>query len=1384
LYERYAGWDFLAVEAVNGANDLLVKNSSLGVRIWHMDSNWNLVSVQGVDTSQIPAQETIFGVDADGNGTIEFLAPTITVVATDANAGEPNDSGQFILTRTDNYAQDLTVNYTISGTAMAGVDHTLSATGQVTFAAGSATALVDFDVVDDNVYEGDETVILTLITNGDYGIGSSNSATVTIQDDDPQQVVNITANGSQIGESSYTYNGHTYLLTTTPKTWEEAQLEAQQYGGNLVTINDTAEEQWLKTTFGTAQYLWIGLTDKDSEGNFVWVNGEPVSYTNWSPSQPDNWNNEDYVHLSFDGKWNDLPAYWQTYGIIEVPSTQGQFTLTRVGNTDQALTVNYSVSGTARNGFDYSYLGTLATYFPLSLNQSGVSGDVGTSVTFEAGSDTATINVDPLPDNVLEENETVVVTLEPNSAYQLGTATTANLAIADNTTYPTQGYLKFDGVDDQFVIADQDAIDFDTNQNFTVEVWFKADSTQDGGNSILEKWWSGNGNEGYPFIIRYHHDTGIVYAGRYDITNNPVVQSTTAVNDNKWHHLAFIKDGKTLRLYIDGNEEASSGVTDTTVNTTKNPSPVYVGSRGPNSDYFAGGIDDLRIWNVARTQAEIQMNLKRELQGNESGLVGYWKLNGTANDWTSNQNHGSLRNNPTWYNERLNEVTIAANDADVSEANNPGQFTLTRTGDLSNSLTVYYSVSGTATNGTDYNALTGFTTFAAGSSTALVNINPIDDPVYELNETVTLTLATNGNYNITNSNSATVTITNNDIEHLGLITDFNKDGKSDILWRYLPNGAMHAWAMNGANSMGDVDIEDQPDAAWYIVGTGDFNNDGNVDLLLRYHWWDNTGSNVIWLMNGNQHIDTVFLDRVADNNWHIVGTGDFNKDGNTDILWRYIPTGQNHLWTMQGTTRTGGIDIEAWGDLNERIVATGDFNGDGNVDILWRNFATGNNTIWFMNGMSVTSKAAVSPVGLDWHIMGAADFNNDGKSDIIWRNFNGGQNVIWLMDGVNSIGSLDIPDVPDRNWTIVGKTDPVAIWTVDYFGNADLAGAPTYTEVFTNIHSGNFSRDWGEGAPPNTPVDYFSGRMKTDQYFAPGSYKINLSADNGVRLWIGSELVIDQWGNTLGNHVNYFTSSGGYYSVTIEYQEYWGLANVSFSFEPGTSPPPLSYYGNIDSSLNSYFSNTSYQDRSIQDKWDRVGGESAQFPSGNFTSGDLWKTDMPSDVYNIYKDLSNSIFGSVKAVNTGYAYDYGYYLDGIGAHSGIDIQGVNNVDQVKSAVQGKVVKIVNDGSNGYWIAVDELDGSGNKTGRRWWYGHLSSTSVSVGSQVNAGQTTLGKIGLGHLHLTVVNTYSDTVNYGEVSNGKSGNYTNDVNYVLGRTISPLEAYWKSRNGIKE
>ncbi|NJM58208.1 MAG: hypothetical protein HC857_13265 [Synechococcales cyanobacterium RU_4_20] len=98
-----------------------------------------------------------------------------------------------------------------------------------------------------------------------------------------------------------TYNGKEYLLTTA-KTWEEAQAEAVSLGGNLVTVNDAAEEAWLRQTFGTTESLWIGLTDRVQEGTFRWADGEAVTYTNWAPGQPDNYQpvgGEDYASINF-----------------------------------------------------------------------------------------------------------------------------------------------------------------------------------------------------------------------------------------------------------------------------------------------------------------------------------------------------------------------------------------------------------------------------------------------------------------------------------------------------------------------------------------------------------------------------------------------------------------------------------------------------------------------------------------------------------------------------------------------------------------------------------------------------------------------------------------------------------------------------------------------------------------------------------------------------------------------------------------------------------------------------------------------------------------------------------------------------------------------------
>jgi|GEM_PF-4712373 len=187
--------------------------------------------------------------------------------------------------------------------------------------------------------------------------------------------------------------------------------------------------------------------------------------------------------------------------------------------------------------------------------------------------------------------------------------------------------------------------------------------------------------------------------------------------------------------------------------------------------------------------------------------------------------------------------------------------------------------------------------------------------------------------------------------------------------------------------------------------------------------------------------------------------------------------------------------------------------------------------------------------------------------------------------------------------------------------------------------------------------------------------------------------------------------------------------------------------------------------------WDRDSGESAQYGKyGNFPGGDLVQEDMPSNVLAVYEDLSISIFGIAKGVNSGYAFDNGYLSLGVGYHAGIDINAANGT-VVRAATNGIVARVYTAIYGGV-VGVDETNNLGEKTGRRWWYVHMSSNSVQVGNTVTAGQTELGKVGMGHLHLAI----TSSSNTSDPANGVSAA---DVTI---RTMSPLDAFWRAKNNI--
>ncbi|MFN7527067.1 MAG: C-type lectin domain-containing protein, partial [Dolichospermum sp.] len=147
----------------------------------------------------------------------------------------------------------------------------------------------------------------------------------------------------------YQYNGSIYRLTNAG-TWKQAQEQAQSLGGNLVTVNNQAEQDWLVTTTKGSERLWIGLTDEVIEGQFRWASGETSTYTNWHPGEPNNSGNEDYAGMYWGGagKWNDWTSTVSLRGIIENKFFEyngSKYLLTGSGTWQQAQAQAQSLGG-------------------------------------------------------------------------------------------------------------------------------------------------------------------------------------------------------------------------------------------------------------------------------------------------------------------------------------------------------------------------------------------------------------------------------------------------------------------------------------------------------------------------------------------------------------------------------------------------------------------------------------------------------------------------------------------------------------------------------------------------------------------------------------------------------------------------------------------------------------------------------------------------------------------------------------------------------------------------------------------------------------------------------------------------------------------------------
>jgi hypothetical protein len=694
----------------------------------------------------IGANALVYAVGAPATATVTIASedpPTVTVVATDAAAGESANPGVLTISRTGPTTAALTVSYTVSGTASAG-DYLPALAGSVAIPIGAPSAAVTITPVNDTVFEGPETVVLTVTTaSPGYLVGASNAATVTIADNDLPAVTIAATDaaasevGSDAGSVTLTRNG----ILTDPLVVKLTLSGTATNGTDYTLVGPTAT---IPAGQATVVVPVTPVNDPDAEASetaIVTIAADALVYTIVAPANAT-------VAIASE----DLPTVTvvATDAAAGEAANPGVFTVSRTGPTTAALTVSYAVSGTATSVTDYA---------------PALSG----TVIIPIGAASAALPIAPVNDTVFEGPETIVLTLTTSSpGYLVGGASAATVTIADNdlpqvTIAPSDASASEVGADTGSVTLTRNGILTDP--------------------LVVKLALSGTATNGTDYATV--GPTATIPAGQAT-----VVVPVTPINDPD----AEASETSIVAIAVDALVYTIGAPATATVTiASEDPPTVTVVA----TDAAAGEAANPGIFTVSRTgPTTAALTVSYALSGTATSVTDYTPaLSGTVvipigavsaaltitpvNDTvfegpetivitvtTSSPGYlvGSGAATVTIADNDLPQVTIAASDASASEVgSDAGSVTLTRNGILTDPLVVKLTLSGTATNGTDYTTVGPTATIPAGQATVVVPVVPINDPDAEASETAIVTIAADALvYTIAAPASATVTIASED----------------------------------------------------------------------------------------------------------------------------------------------------------------------------------------------------------------------------------------------------------------------------------------------------------------------------------------------------------------------------------------------------------------------------------------------------------------------------------------------------------------------------------------------------------------------------------------------------------------------------------------------
>jgi alpha-tubulin suppressor-like RCC1 family protein len=570
------------------------------------------------------------GLDAVSAPVTVTVVPTVTLSVTDAWASEPStDTGKFRISRTGATTTTLTVYYTLGGMAGNGTDYA-SLFGSATIPTGSTYVDVTITPTDDTLVEGKESVIMTLSANPTYLLGVTTVGTVNLLDNElPVLTVSVSDGwasepGTDTGKFTVTRTGAKTAALTVSYTMSGTATNGVDYAtlsGSVVIPAGAASAAVTVTPLDDALLENKETVTLTIAENAAYQTGATISGS-----------------LTLMDDEMPIISIAATDTLAAEPADVGTFTITRGGKLDAAVTVNYTTGGSAVKGTDYATLGG--------------------SVTIPAGATSAVVTITPIDDLLVEGKEYVSLSLTANAAYQTNASTSATLYIWDDEK-------------PEVTLTATDAAAAETNAD----------------------------------------------VGTLKVSCFPAAKANLTV----LYTIGGTATAGTDYTALAGSVVIPTGATSATVTVTP--------------------VDDVLVESTETVTAALSVNASYQNGSPRSGTV-----NITDNE-------------PT--------VSVSAVDSSAAETAtgvtaNPGAFRLTRTnGTTPLPLVVNYTVTGTATAGTDYTALAGSATIPVGATYVDVAVTPMDDFLYEGNETVVLTVASSTTYRLGTS-AATVTILENE----------------------------------------------------------------------------------------------------------------------------------------------------------------------------------------------------------------------------------------------------------------------------------------------------------------------------------------------------------------------------------------------------------------------------------------------------------------------------------------------------------------------------------------------------------------------------------------------------------------------------------------------